>query len=134
MAKLAGHIKITGTKGNLTFYEMDGKYYVRMKSSLTGKQFRTKKCFAGSRQSAARFAKGNQIASITYRNLPKRMRIYDLFCVLKSAAIGLLKDGMTEAEKNTKEITENRVIHILSFCRVSHATDEALNCRHLSLS
>ena len=97
MAKLAGHINITGTKGNLTFYEMDGKYYVRMKSSLTGKQFRTKKCFAGSRQSAARFAKGNQIASSIYRGLPERMRVYDLFCALKSAAIGLLKEGMTEA-------------------------------------
>ena len=98
MAKQAGHIKIKGTQGNLTFYEMDGKYYVRMKSSLTGKMFRTKKCFAASRQSAARFAKGNQIASTIYRGLPKWMRVYDLFCALKSAAIGLLKEGMGEAE------------------------------------
>jgi hypothetical protein len=97
MAKQVGFIKLTSTKGNLTFYEMDGQYYVRMKSSLTGRQFRTRKCFAGSRQSAARFAKGNQIAGAIYRGLPERLRAYDLFCALKSAAIGLLKEGISEA-------------------------------------
>jgi hypothetical protein len=93
MAKQIGHIKIIGTIDNLTFYEMDGEYYVRMKSSLTGKQFKTKKCFERSRRSAARFGAGNKIAGEVYRSLPDEKRVYALFCSLKSIAIALLKQG-----------------------------------------
>jgi hypothetical protein len=39
MAKQAGDIFITGTIDDLCFYKMDGAYYVRLKSSLTGKKF-----------------------------------------------------------------------------------------------
>jgi hypothetical protein len=37
MAKQIGDIKITGTYDNVTYYKMDGEYYARSKSSLTGK-------------------------------------------------------------------------------------------------
>ena len=98
MAKQVGHIKIIGTIDNLTFYEMDGEYYVRMKSSLTGKQFKTKKCFERSRRSAARFGAGNKIAGEVYRSLPDKKRVYALFCSLKSIAIALLKQGLDVAD------------------------------------
>ncbi len=42
MARQTSDIIITGTYDNLVFYRMEGKGYIRMKSSLTGKQFRTK--------------------------------------------------------------------------------------------
>jgi hypothetical protein len=37
MAKQVDDIKITGTYDDVTNYKMDGQYYARMKSSLTGK-------------------------------------------------------------------------------------------------
>jgi hypothetical protein len=39
MARQAGNIFIEGIIDDLSFYRMDGKYYVRLKSSLTGKKF-----------------------------------------------------------------------------------------------
>ncbi len=98
MAKQAGHIKITGTIGNLTYYEMGGEYYARMKSSLTKKQFKTKKCFEGSRRSATRFGAGNKIASEVYNSLADKQRVYTLFCSLRSKAIALVKQGLDTTE------------------------------------
>jgi hypothetical protein len=48
MAKQIGDTIFTGRMGNLVFYKMYEKGYVRMKSSITRKQFKTKACFAGS--------------------------------------------------------------------------------------
>jgi hypothetical protein len=95
MAKQTGDTIFTGRMGNLVFYKMYGKGYVRMKSSITRKQFKTKACFAGSRKSAERFALGNRLAGEIYRNLPANERSYKLFCELKSNAIQLLKEGKT---------------------------------------
>ena len=98
MAKQIGDRKITGTRGNITYYKMDGEYYARLKSSLTRKQFRRRKCFEGSRRSADRFAEGNKIAGLVYRSLPERKRVYALFCLLKTKAIAFLKEGRETAE------------------------------------
>lgn len=96
MAKQLSDTIITGTYGNLVFYEMEGTGYVRRKSSLSRRQFKTKACFANSRNSAARFKMANRIAGEVYRSLPADIRQYNLFCVLKTAAIRLLKDGTPE--------------------------------------
>ena len=97
MARQIGHIKLIGTAGNLTFYKMGDDYYARMKSSLTGKQFRTLKCFEGSRRSEDRFGTGNRIAGEVYRCIPDGQRVRALYCVLMSKAIALLKHGEGEA-------------------------------------
>jgi hypothetical protein len=83
MAKQAGDIKITGTVDDVSFYKMQGVYYVRRKSSLTGKKFWKDKAFEGSRESCSRFARGNVLASEVYRNLDKEKRSYALFLCLK---------------------------------------------------
>ena len=98
MAKQISNTIITRTQGNLVFYKMDGKGYVRMKSSLTGKQFNTKACFANSRKSAARFKTANVIASEVYRNLPADIRKHALYRILRTTAIQLLKNGAAEQE------------------------------------
>ncbi|WP_410966294.1 hypothetical protein, partial [Salmonella sp. SAL4449] len=67
MAKQAGDIKITGTIEDITFYRMVGRYYARMKSSLTGQRVKKDTAFAGTMRSAARLALGSQLASKTYR-------------------------------------------------------------------
>jgi hypothetical protein len=93
MAKQAGDIKITGVIDDLCFYKMDGRYYVRMKSSLSSKNFWKHKAFEGSRKSCERFGEGNKLASKLYRMVEKEKRGYTLFCFLKRKAIQLLKEG-----------------------------------------
>jgi hypothetical protein len=98
MARQVGDTIITKTTDSLVFYKMDGKGYVRMKSSLTRKRFKTSKRFANSRKSAERFAKGNRIASEVYNTIPATERKYAMFLQLKSAAIALLKAGTADSE------------------------------------
>ncbi len=93
-----GHIKITGTIGNLTYYKMGGEYLVRMKSSLTRKDVKTKKCFEGSRRSSTRFGAGNIIASEVYQSLPAKQKVYSLFPSLRTKAIALVKQGLARAD------------------------------------
>ena len=98
MAKQVGDIKVTGTIDDICFYRMEGKYYVRMKSSLTGKRFWRDKAFEGSGRSCARFASGNRLASQVYRSLEKEKRSYPLFCSLKTQAIELIRKGLGEED------------------------------------
>ena len=98
MAKQAGDIFIVGTLDDLTFYKMEGHYFVRMKSSLTGKRFWNDKAFERSRESCKRFAEGNKLASKLYRMVEEEKRVYKLFCFLKKRAILLLKDGKSLME------------------------------------
>jgi hypothetical protein len=101
MAKQAGDFFIEGTIDDLTFYKMDGKYYVRMKSSLTKRKFWKSKAFERSRESCKRFSEGNKLASKLYKMIEKEKRVYTLYCFLKKRAILLLKEGksLTEAEE-----------------------------------
>ena len=92
MAKQAGDIFIEGTIDDLTFYKMCGKYYVRMKTSLTGKRFWTDKAFEGSRKSCSRFGEGNKLASAVFRLVEKEKSTNGLFPFLRTRAIALLKE------------------------------------------
>lgn len=87
---------------NLVFYTMDGKGHVRTKRSLIGKKWKTHAAFAGSRESAARFAVGNQIACTVYKGISPTNRNYQLFCIFKTTAIRLLKEGNTPREVKLK--------------------------------
>ena len=120
MAKQAGDIRITGTLDDLTFYKMDGKYYVRLKSSLTRKRFMKDKAFERSRKSAERFALGNQLASKLYRMIEKEKQVYKLFCFLKRKAILLLKE-----EKNIKQVEAILVDHLIDFGAVEKRIEKA---------
>ena len=93
MAKQAGDIKIVGTLDDVTFYRMGEDYYVRMKSSLTGKRFWKDEAFAGSRRSCHRFGEGNKISSRVYSSLPPWEKSKALYTQLRSEAIRLLKEG-----------------------------------------
>ena len=101
MAKQAGDFFIEGTVDDYTFYRMCGEYYVRTKSSLTGKRFWKDTAFEGSRKSCSRFAEGNRLASRVYAMIEEDKRVYRLFCFLKRRSIQLLKNGwsLQEAEE-----------------------------------
>jgi hypothetical protein len=61
----------TGTKYGVTVYQLpDGKYYVRMKSSITGKRIKKDPVFEGFRKSSFRMKDASPIASYIYRQLP----------------------------------------------------------------
>ena len=91
---------MTGTIdiSDLTLYRMNGEFYARTKSTLTGKRFRKDKVFEGSRRSAERFKRGNELASQVYQSMGEEKRFYKLFCRLKREAILFLKCGKTEEE------------------------------------
>jgi hypothetical protein len=110
MAKQAGDFFITGTIDDLCFYKMDGVYYVRMKSSLTGKKFWKNNAFEGSRKSCERLAEGSRLASKVYRMIEEEKRVYKLYCFLKGKAILLLKEG-----KTINEIEEMLVSYLVGF-------------------
>ena len=93
MAKQIGDIKIVGTVADLTFYRMEGIYYARKKSSLTGKRVKSDRRFARTMESARRLGRGSQLASKVYRSLPRSAQEYALYKELKSMAVRALKEG-----------------------------------------
>ena len=107
MAKQIGEIKIVGTFADITFYKMDGQYYARMKSSLTGKRVKRDPMFARTMQSARRLGRGSQLASKVYRSLPRTEQVYPLYKELKRIAVLGLKNGKGEDEVMT--LLEQRV-------------------------
>ena len=96
MARQVGDIKIVGTVEDLCFYKMEGAFFVRMKSSLTGKRFWKDKVFAGSRRSAGLLGRASSLASRLYRQLPTEKKDRDVFRQLTGKVKLLLKDGCTE--------------------------------------
>ena len=98
MARQDGIIKITGTIGDITFYMMDGVYYARMKSCLTGKRFWKDKAFEGSRRSAIALGKASKLASRLYRTISPEDKSRGLFCKLTGEIKLLIKTEHSEEE------------------------------------
>ncbi|HEV7332242.1 MAG TPA: hypothetical protein VGN63_14490 [Flavisolibacter sp.] len=98
MAKQTGPVKLTGTIDGLCFYKMEGRYYVRRKSSLSTKRYQKDAAFSGSRRSSSRFGEGNRLASKVYQLIAEEKRVYSLFCFLKNRSILLLKEGNSLVE------------------------------------
>lgn len=95
MAKQTGPVKITGTIGNICFYEMDGKYYARMKSSLTGKRVKKDPRFRRTMEYASYLTIASKIASEIYSTLPKQRGLYRK---IVGMAMQLLKLGVEREE------------------------------------
>ena len=100
MAKQVGDIVIVGTIDDITFYRMDGQYYARKKTSLTGKRVKKDPKFKRTMESARRLARGSQLASKVYRSLPRNEQVYALYKELKSVAVRALKEGKPEDRKS----------------------------------
>lgn len=98
MGKQVGPIYLERTIDDVCFYKMNGEYYVRMKSSLTGKQVKTGKRFVRTMQSAGRMARGSKIAAGIYKALPVEIKEFSLYRALVGEAVLLLKAGKTDEE------------------------------------
>jgi len=67
MPKQKGPVYYTGTHGDACFYKMDGQYYVRKKSSLSGKRVKQAPSFALTRVYADLLAQASRLAAAVYR-------------------------------------------------------------------
>lgn len=97
MARQSGTHTITGTIDHLCFYKMEGKFYVRQKSSLTRKRVKTDVAFANTMQYAKLLGKASKIASAFYKSIPAEKKLPGLYKRLTGMVMQLLKEGTDEA-------------------------------------
>lgn len=96
MAKWVGEgdPPFTGTVDCVTVYQLpDKKWYVRMKSSITGKRIKKDPVFAAFRKSSFRMKDASPIASKVYRQLP--VKEYKFFREMTGKALLWLKAGLS---------------------------------------
>jgi hypothetical protein len=98
MAKQTGPIFLQGTVGGLTFYKMEGRFYVRKASSLSARQWKGSPAFRDSRAAADRFGEAARLSSRVYQRVQKEARSRELYRYLKGWALLLLKEGRDRAQ------------------------------------
>jgi hypothetical protein len=86
----------TGTKHGVTVYQLpDEKWYVRMKSSITGERIKKDPVYKAFRKSSSRLKEASPIASFVYNQL--RVKKYPLYRQMTGKAILWLKEGISAA-------------------------------------
>jgi hypothetical protein len=98
MSKGATGITATGTIGNVTFFRMDGKQYMRGKSSLTRKRVLNAPEFESTRKHASHFGRASALASEIYQLLPQTAQGRPIFRTIAGEAASLLYTGKEEQE------------------------------------
>jgi hypothetical protein len=84
----------TGTKHGVTVYQLpDEKWYVRMKSSITGERIKKDPVFKGFRKSSGRMSEASPIASFVYQQL--HVKNYPLYREMTGKAMLWLKEGIS---------------------------------------
>jgi hypothetical protein len=91
-------VQFSGTIGNITFYQMYGRTYLRSKSSLTRKRVLKSRAFAKTRKCASDLGTASRIGSEVYRALPGNVRDRWLYRAITGEAASLLYEGRTEQE------------------------------------
>ena len=86
----------TGTKYGVTVYQLpDEKWYVRMKSSITGERIKKDPVFKAFRKSSGRMKEASPIASFVYKQL--RIKHYPLYREMTGKAMLWLKEDIFAA-------------------------------------
>jgi hypothetical protein len=98
MAEIFAPFMITRTIGNLTFYEMGGRNFVRQKSSLTRRKVLYAPCFENTRYYAGLMAKASRIGSLVYNELPAYWRQGWMYRSFTGEAYTMLKARNKEEE------------------------------------
>ncbi|TWI83365.1 hypothetical protein IQ13_1475 [Lacibacter cauensis] len=110
MAQQMGLLKITGTIGGVCFYCLDGVYYARAKSSLTGQRVKRDPAFAKTMQHADLLGRAAKIASERYRRtVPKAERSRGKYRELVGVVLRELREEATEAQRKIPQ--ENHEQH-----------------------
>lgn len=80
MAQQMGLLQIRGTVHGICFYKMNGTYYARKKSKLTGERVKSDPVFAETMRHAKRMGNASKIASAIYRQtVPEHERSREKF-------------------------------------------------------
>ena len=98
MAEVFAPFIINRTMHNLTFYCMEGRNFVRTKSSLTRKRVLRSPEFERTRYHARLMAKASMIGSFVYNALPQYWRQGWMYRSFTGEALTLLKAGKKEDE------------------------------------
>jgi hypothetical protein len=98
MAENLGPFKLQRTIGNLTFYLMEGRNFVRKKSSLTRRKVLYSPQFKNTRHYAGLMAKASKIGSQVYNALPEYWRQGWMYRSFTGEAYKMIKAGRQEAE------------------------------------
>jgi hypothetical protein len=98
MAEAFAPFPIERTIGNLTFYIMEGRNFVRKKSSLTRRKVLYSPQFKNTRHYAGLMAKASKIGSHVYNALPEYWRQGWMYRSFTGEAYKMIKAGKKEAE------------------------------------
>lgn len=93
MAKQVGPYFIKGCIDTICFYEIDGQFYARMKSSLDGKRVKKDPAFKGLMRYAGMLGQASKLASLINREIGGR-GAKSQFKVLKTKAYRMLREGI----------------------------------------
>ncbi|TAN01968.1 MAG: hypothetical protein EPN39_00865 [Chitinophagaceae bacterium] len=88
-----GPLLITGTIDDVCFYQMEGQYYARRKSSLTRKRVLKDPKFLLTRVHAVLLGEASKIASRVYRQITGERKKHALYREITGKAIYLLREG-----------------------------------------
>jgi hypothetical protein len=98
MARLTSIPTFIGTFEHITVYFMFGNYYIRTRSSLTGKRVKTDPAFYNTMKYADLMAKGSPIASKVYALVPLQHKKNNLCRKITGEAMTWLKYGWATAD------------------------------------
>lgn len=101
MARQKGHFFIQGTIGNFTYYELNGKYYVKKKSSVCKERLLKSPEYKNTRKNMSLFGEAARIASEYYKEIDEKKKHSKLFGTLVAKVKALLVSG-----KNREEVLE----------------------------
>ena len=113
MAKQTGIFKIIGTIGGITFYEMDGEFYARKKSSLDGKRVKRDPKFKRTMEEAIGFGKASAAARAVYWALPAELRVHGFYGRLTGRMRKLMREGRTAQEAQLQLLHELCAEHLI---------------------
>ncbi|GEP94797.1 hypothetical protein [Chitinophaga cymbidii] len=91
MAKQAGPVYYTGTIGMVCFYKMQGKYYARLKSSLTGRRVKKDPAFHRTMENAHILGEASRIAAAVYRSVAASEKSQALYRRMTGIAMRMLQ-------------------------------------------
>ena len=127
----------SGTVGGATFYQMNGRQYVRAKSSLTRKRVLKDKAFELTRKCASDLGRAAQIGSVIYHALPREIKVLWMYRAITGEAASMLYDDQTEEEVQEflwkKYITDTGVKEERGITRSSFTKDDSAKETNLKL-
>ncbi len=82
----------------MTFYKWRDEYYVRSKSSLTGKRVKTDSRFRTTMVNASLLAEASKIASVVYRLIKDEKKNIILYRQMTGREMGGLRQGMDKEQ------------------------------------